>query len=406
MTDIVLGIAMFTLTVMVLSLAVMAARAVLAPPAIATVTINGETKLAARTQQKLLEVLHGNGILIPSACAGAGTCGLCKVAVTDGGGEVLPTERSKLDRQEIRAGIRLACQVRVRGDLAVQIPDDLLGTNVWDCTVASEKSLAPFIREVVLALPEGEDLQFRAGSFVQITAPPHKLSFADFEIPSEYEAIWRQMSLRELVSGSKAEVTRAYSIANRPEDKGRIVLNIRLALPPPSVADAPPGIVSSYLFGVRAGDTVRVTGPYGNFTAKDTGKEMVFIGGGVGMAPLRAIIFDQLQRVGTDRRMSFWYGARSKAELYYEDEFEALQKKHSNFSWTVALSDPKPEDDWNGPTGFIHNVAYHDYLKDHPAPEDCEYYLCGPPLMIRAVMKMLQDIGVERDSIFYDDFGG
>ncbi len=405
MIDIALGIAMFTLTVMVLSLAVMAARAILSPSAKATITLNGDTELVAATQQKLLEVLSSNGILIPSACGGAGTCGLCKVAVTDGGGEVLPTERSKLDRQDIRDGMRLACQVQVRGDMKVRIPDDLLSSNVWNCTVESTRSLAPFIREIVLDLPEGEDLKFRAGSFVQITVPPHELNFEDFEIPSEYEAVWQQMSLRSLVSGSKAEVTRAYSIANRPEDKGRIVMNIRLALPPPSVADAPPGIVSSYLFGLKKGDTVRATGPYGSFGATESGNEMVFIGGGVGMAPLRAIIFDQLQRVGTDRKMSFWYGARSKTELYYEDEFDALQKQHANFNWTVALSDPKPEDDWDGATGFIHNVAYNAYLKDHPAPEDCEYYLCGPPLMIRAVMKMLQDIGVERDSIFHDDFG-
>lgn len=403
--DILLGIVLFTLIVMILSLAVMAARSVLAPPAMATVTVNGDTRLVAPTRQKLLDVLHGNGILIPSACAGAGTCGLCKVSVTGGGGEVLPTERSKLDRRELRAGMRLACQVQVRGDIAVQIPDDLLGSSAWDCTVASARFLAPFIREVVLDLPEGADLQFRAGSFVQVTAPPHELSYADFEIPSEYETVWQQMSLRSLASGSKAEVTRAYSIANRPEDKGRIVLNIRLALPPPSVADAPPGIVSSYLFGLKAGDTVQASGPYGSFAATETGKEMVFIGGGVGMAPLRAIIFDQLQRLGTDRRMSFWYGARSGAELYYADEFEALQQKFPNFRWTVALSDPKPEDEWDGPTGFVHDVAYTAYLENHPAPEDCEYYLCGPPLMIRAVMKMLQDIGVERDSIFNDDFG-
>lgn len=406
MTDILLGIALFTLIVMVLSLAVLAARAILAPPATATVTVNQDRKLIARTRQKLLDVLHDNGILVPSACAGAGTCGLCKVTVTGGGGEVLPTERSKLDKQEVRAGLRLACQVQLRGDMALQIPDDLLGSNVWDCKVASARSLAPFIREIVLELPEGEDLAFRAGSFVQITAPPHDLCYAEFDLAPEFEAIWQQMSLRTLVSGSKVAVTRAYSIANRPEDRGRIVLNIRLALPPPSVEDAQPGIVSSYLFGLKQGETVSVTGPYGSFGATDSGREMVFIGGGVGLAPLRAIIFDQLERLGTDRKMSFWYGARSRAELYYEDEFEALQKKHANFSWTVALSDPKQEDNWDGATGFIHNVAYQAYLKSHAAPEDCDYYLCGPPLMIRAVLSMLEDIGVERSSIFNDDFGG
>jgi Na+-transporting NADH:ubiquinone oxidoreductase subunit F len=405
MIDVLLGITMFTTIVILLSLAVMAARSILAPPTLATITINGDRSFEARSRQKLLDVLHDNGILVPSACAGAGTCGLCKVAVKSGGGEVLPTEKSKLDAAALRSGQRLACQVVVREDLEVQIPDDMLNTSVLECTVSSARFLSPLIREVVLTLPERSDFRFQAGSFVQIEVPPHDLKFADFDIPDEHVEVWDRMSLQKLESHSTTEVSRAYSIANRPQDAGTIVLNIRLALPPPANPDAPPGIGSSYLFGLKPGDPVRATGPFGSFAAQDSDREMIFIGGGVGMAPLRAIIFDQLERLGTDRKISFWYGARSKAELFYDDEFDELARKHKNFRWLVALSDPAPGDDWQGETGFVHDVVYENYLRAHAAPEDCEYYLCGPPLMIRAVVAMLQGIGVEQDSIFNDDFG-
>jgi len=406
MSDILLGSALFTLIVMVLILTVLAARALISRQVEAIVTVNEDKRLHTVTGQKLLSVLHDNEILIPSACAGAGTCGLCQVIVSEGGGDVLPIEASKLSRREMREGKRLACQVTVRGDMQIKVPEDLFGTQSWDCKVISNKPVAPFIREIVLELPEGEKPRMRAGGFVQVTAPNYTMRFADYTIPPQHEEIWSQGGLRELVSTSDTEVSRAYSFANRPDDQGKIVLNIRLALPPPTDAGAPPGVVSSYLFGLKAGETVLVNGPFGSFGASDSTREMVFIGGGVGMAPLRAIIFDQLQRVKTERKISFWYGARSRVELFYESEFDNLQALHDNFDWTVGLSDPKAGDNWTGATGFIHDVAFKAYLNEHPAPEYCEYYLCGPPLMIKAVLAMLDDLGVDRQNIFNDDFGG
>ncbi len=405
MNDILLGIVLFTLIVMVLALTVMAARALLVRAVAVSVTVNSDKALPALTGQKLLEVLQDNRILIPSACAGAGTCGLCRIHVTGGGGACLPTELAKLDKVEVQAGLRLACQVVLRGDMSIEVADDLLGLETWQCRVASARWLTPFIRELVLKLPEGVAPNLRAGAFVQVTVPPHQLAFSDFDSPGIYDHIWAQPDLRRMTSRCNTPVTRAYSIANRPEDQGAIVLNVRLALPPPATGEAPPGVVSSYLFGLSPGETVDVSGPYGSFGATENDREMILIGGGVGMAPLRAIIFDQLKRTGTNRRISYWYGARSRIELFYEDEFDQLAVKHPNFNWTVALSDPKPEDDWRGPAGFVHDVALEKYLKNHPAPEDCEYYLCGPPLMIKAVMSMLKDIGVDRSSIFNDDFG-
>ncbi|MCF6234710.1 MAG: NADH:ubiquinone reductase (Na(+)-transporting) subunit F [Rhodobacteraceae bacterium] len=405
MTEILLGIALFTLIVMILVLTVLVARKLLLRSVRVTVTVNGDRALPAMTGQKLLQVLHGNAVFVPSPCGGLGTCGLCRVTVAQGGGQALPTERAKLSRAELRENTRLACQVVVRQDMQVQVSDDILDTEVWQCRVTSTRWLAPFIREIVLELPPDVTPDLRAGAFVQVAAPPHEVRFADFKIPPEYHHAWSQMPLRKLTSQSKAEVTRAYSIANRPADRGNIVLNVRLAVPPPAIKDAPPGIVSSYLFSLSPGETVKVSGPYGDFGAKDSSREMIFIGGGVGMAPLRAIIFDQLECLGTGRRISFWYGARDLSELFYVREFDHLQTQHSNFSWTVALSDPKPGDNWHGPTGFIHNVVFKNHLDGHPAPEECEYYLCGPPLMIRAVMSMLEDIGVDQSSIFNDDFG-
>lgn len=390
---------------MTLILMVMAAQSFILRQAEATVTINGDQKLQALTGQKLLSVLHDNNILIPSACAGAGTCGLCRVTLPNWGEEALPTEAANLDRRELRAGIRLACQVVVRGDMDVKVSEELFGVESWECRVVSTASLAPFIREIILELPAGAAPRLRAGGFMEVTAPAHAVRFADFVIPEEHEHIWKQEHLRELTSECEMEVTRAYSFANRPADHGKIVLNVRLALPPPTIEGAPPGVVSSYLFGLQEGDTVRVEGPHGSFGATDTQREMVFIGGGVGMAPLRAIIFDQLERQKTGRKISYWYGARSRIELFYENEFDCLQSTYDNFTWTVALSDPKPEDNWAGATGFIHEVVFNDYLNECPAPEECEYYLCGPPLMIKAVLAMLEDIGVDRRSIFNDDFG-
>jgi Na+-transporting NADH:ubiquinone oxidoreductase subunit F len=406
MTEILLGSAVFTIFVMLLALAVMAARAILLPSYAVTVTVNGMHKLPARAGRKLLGALLDGGILLPAACGGSGTCGLCRVMVTDGGGEPLPTEAARFSRREIREGVRLACQVTMRNDIAVRVPDDLFGVTSWDCIVRSARTLSPLIKEIVLDLAAGTEFKFRAGAFVQVTAPAYALSFADFEIAREHAAAWERFDLRKIRAASREPVTRAYSIANKPSEQGCIVLLVRLALPPPSESTLPPGIVSSYLFSVKAGDTLNVAGPYGEFGARQSEREMVFIGGGVGMAPLRAIIFDQLKRLGTRRKISFWYGARSRGDLFYVEEFDRLQAEYENFRWTVALSDPALGDKWDGATGFIHDVVFERHLRDHQAPEDCEYYLCGPPLMIKAVLAMLDEAGVDDDSIFNDDFGG
>jgi Na+-transporting NADH:ubiquinone oxidoreductase subunit F len=404
MIDIVLGSLLFTAIVVGLGALVMAARAVLLPAREVTVTVNGSRKVQGHTGQKLLEVLNQAGIALPSTCGGAGTCGLCRATIEDGATDPLPTQVTRLTRAEVAAGMRLACQVVLRADMAVAVPEGVLEAETLETTVAANHAVAPLIKELVLALPDDAALEVSAGAFMQLQAPPFSKSFSDFEVGERFEGIWDRLGLRKLSVASHAPVTRAYSVANRPEDAGRLVFNIRLALPPPGL-DVPPGIVSSYLFGLKPGDRLTVSGPYGAFRAQDSAAEMVFIGGGVGMAPLRAIIFDQLERVGTDRPISFWYGARSRIELFYNEEFDALAERHGNFRWTVALSDPAPDDDWQGAVGFIHEVVFEQYLKDHPAPEDCEYYLCGPPLMIKAVFAMLDNLGVGRDNIFFDDFG-
>lgn len=405
MTEIVLGTLLLTLIVLALALTVMLARSVLSPSRPATLTVNRSTELETRTGTKLLAALNDNGILVPSACAGAGTCGLCKVKIVDGGAPPLPTETARLTKSDLRDGVHLACQVVLRGDLQVEVDNDLMAAESFVCKVESVRALTPLIREIVLRQPEGMSVGIEAGSFVQVTAPAFECDYSRTDVPEAHKAVWA--TLRSLKVTSAEDVTRAYSVSNRTEDTeaGRIVLNIRLALPPPSVPDAPPGIVSSWLFALKPGDRVDVSGPFGSFRARQGEAEMVFIGGGVGMAPLRAIIFDQLERVKSGRRISYWYGARNKADLPYQEEFDSLAEAHQNFSWTVALSDPRPEDHWSGRSGFVHMIAWEDYLRDHPAPEACEYYLCGPPLMIRAVLAMLDDAGVDPSHIFTDDFG-
>ncbi len=405
MSEIALGSVLFAALVVGLSALVMAARSVLLPAKQVTVTVNESREISAQTGDKLLGVLSDAGISLPSSCGGAGTCGLCRVAVIDGAREPLPTEVNRLTRREVAEGLRLSCQVVLRGDLAISVPEELLEIAAIQCRVLSNRPLAPLIKELILAPPEGQGLDIPAGAFILITAPPYHADFSAFDIAPAHEALWEHLGLRALSADSNAPVSRAYSVANRPADADRIVLNIRLALPPPGT-NAPPGIVSSYLFGLKPGDELTVSGPYGSFRARETDKEMVFIGGGVGMAPLRAIIFDQLERVQTKRKITFWYGARGPIELFYADEFDQLQAAHPNFHWTVALSDAKPDEGWSGATGFIHEVVFESYLKDHPAPEDCEYYLCGPPLMIKAVFAMLDNLGIERDNILFDDFGG
>lgn len=406
MNEIVLGSVLFVAIVLILSSIVVAARALLLPSGTIRVTVNGATGITGRAGSKLLDILADAGIQVPAACGGKGTCGQCRVVVTEGGGVPLQTETAKLTRGEIGHGLRLSCQLTARRDIAVSLPEGILGAATWSCRVLSNRPLSPLIREIVLELPPGGALDFRPGAFVQVTAPPYQLRFADFEIAPEHRQIFDRFELREMASASDVPVSRAYSIANTPADQGRIVLLVRLALPPPTVASAPPGVVSSYLFALKPGDVVEAAGPYGEFAARESGREMVFIGGGVGMAPLRAIIYDQLERLETSRRISFWYGARSRIDLFYIEAFDALQARHPNFRWTPALSEPVPHDRWDGATGFIHDVVRQRYLADHPAPEDCEYYLCGPPLMIKAVRVMLDELGIDPKSIFFDDFGG
>ncbi len=405
MTEILFGSALVIALVLVLTTTVILARAALMPERPATLTINTHTPIATTTGQKLLAALNDHGVLVPSACAGAGTCGLCRVAITKGAPDSLPIEAARFTRAELRQGLHLACQVVVRGDMDVEVADDMLGAEAFTCHVTASRQLTPLIREVVLQMPPDRRPDFVAGSFVQVTAPPFTLDYAELTVPERIDDRWT--SLRGLSVKSTQDVTRAYSVSNRPEDTatGQIFMNIRLALPPPSVADAPPGIVSSWLFSLQQDDPVLVSGPFGSFRVQPTEREMVFIGGGVGMAPLRAMIFEQLNQVKTTRKMSFWYGARNKTELLYTDEMDRLAAEHGNFDWTIALSDPEPSDNWSGAVGFVHDVALDTYLKDHPAPENCEYYLCGPPLMIRAVLAMLDDLGVDADHIFNDDFG-
>lgn len=405
MNEIILGSVLFVAFILILTSIVVAARALLLPSNDILVSVNNTTDLRATAGTTLLDILNDAGIAVPAACGGKGTCGQCRVVVNGGAGRASAIEAAKLTRRDVAAGFRLACQVTARADLSVEIGEDILDADSWTCTVASCRSLSPLIREVVLQLPKGMPLDFRAGAFVQVTAPPYTQRFADFDIAPRHGEMWERFDLRAMTSRSDVPASRAYSIANRPEDKGYIVLLIRLALPPPTVRGAPPGIVSSYLFGLKPGDIVDVAGPYGEFAARESGREMIFIGGGVGLAPLRAIIHEQLKIIQSGRKISLWYGARSRIDLFYQDEFDALQAEHGNFSWTPALSEPVTGDNWTGETGFIHDVVLKQHLNDHPAPEDCEYYLCGPPLMIKAVRAMLDEIGVDPGSIIFDDFG-
>ncbi|SMH50609.1 NADH:ubiquinone reductase (Na(+)-transporting) subunit F [Maritimibacter sp. HL-12] len=402
-----LGVILFTLIVLVLVTLIMIARAHLVSSGNIDITINGERTISVPAGGKLLQSLAAAKLYVPSACGGGGTCAQCRVRVLEGGGAILPTEESHITKREAAMGDRLSCQVPVKQDMEIEVPEEVFGVRKWECTVRSNENVATFIKALVLDLPEGENVDFRAGGYIQIEAPPHHVRFSDFDVAEEYREDWDRFDLWSLESRVEEPVERAYSMANYPEEKGMVMLNVRIATPPPGSEGIPPGQMSSYIFSLKPGDKVTISGPFGEFFARDTDKEMVFIGGGAGMAPMRSHIFDQLKRLKTrDRKISFWYGARSKREMFYVEDFDALAAEFDNFEWHVALSDPLPEDAWTGDTGFIHSVLFETYLKDHPAPEDCEYYLCGPPLMNRSVIEMLLDLGVDRDDIMLDDFGG
>ena len=399
------GVALFTVVVMLLVSLILVARARLVSSGDVQIEINGdpERTLTVPAGGKLLNTLADAGIFLSSACGGGGTCAQCKCQIVDGGGSMLPTEEGHFTRGQRRDNWRLSCQVAVKQDMKIEVAPEFFGVKQWETTVLSNDNVATFIKELVLEIPAGESVDFRAGGYVQLEVPPHEVRYANYEIDEQYRGDWEHFGLFKKVSKVNDTTIRAYSMANYPEEKGVIKFNIRIATPPPG-SDFPPGKMSSYVFGLKPGDKVKVFGPYGEFFAKDTDAEMVFIGGGAGMAPMRSHIFDQLRRLNSKRKISFWYGARSLREMFYEDDYNTLAAENDNFDWHVALSDPQPEDNWTGMTGFIHNVVLENYLKNHPAPEDCEYYMCGPPMMNAAVVKMLKDLGVEDENIALDEF--
>jgi len=408
MATIALGVGMFTSVILGLVALLLVARSQLVADGEVEIIVNDDESKAIRAQAggTLLTTLAANRIFIPSACGGKGTCGVCKATVLEGGGAILPIERSLITRGQARAGVRLTCQVKVKTDMHVEVPPEVFSAREWDCTVRSNRNVATFIKELVLDLPPGESVPFRAGGYIQITAQPHVVKYADFDVDSEYHADWDKFDLWRYVSTVDEPVTRAYSMANYPDERGIVILNVRIASPPSGAPEhVPPGKISSYVFSLEPGDTVKISGPFGEFFAKETDAEMLFIGGGAGMAPMRSHVLDQFRRLGTKRKVSFWYGARSLREAFYVEEFDELQRQHDNFTWHLALSDPQPEDHWPGDTGFIHQVVFDRYLKNHSAPEDVEYYVCGPPQMLQACLNLLRDLGVEQENVLFDDFG-
>lgn len=405
-TEILLGVGMFTFIVLALVVVILAAQSKLVNSGDVQILINDEKTITVPAGGKLLQTLAANNVFLASACGGGGSCAQCRCVVNEGGGSILPTEEAHFNRREQNDGWRLSCQVPVKQNMKIHVPEEVFGVKQWVTTVESNPNVATFIKELTLRLPEGESVDFRAGGYVQLECPPYHVKFSDFDIDEEYRGDWERFGFFNLESKVDEPVIRAYSMANYPEEKGVVKFNIRIATPPPKSQGIPPGKMSSFVFSLKPGDKVTVYGPFGEFFAKKTDAEMVFIGGGAGMAPMRSHIFDQLRRLKTKRKMTFWYGARSLRELFYKEDYDMLQAENENFKWHIALSDPQPEDNWTGLTGFIHNVLYENYLKDHPAPEDCEFYMCGPPMMNAAVIKMLKSLGVEDENILLDDFGG
>ena len=407
MMDVAFGVIGFTVTILALVVILLVAKSRLVASGAVEIVINDDPDhtLSAEGGRTLLGTQANNQIFIPSACGGQGTCGVCRVKVHEGGGAILPTELGHISRGEAREGCRLSCQVKVKEDMRIEIPPEVFNVRKWTCKVRSNHNVATFIKELVLELPEGEEVPFRAGGYIQIECPPHEVAYKDFVVEEEYREDWDRFDQWRYVSKVPESIERAYSMANYPDEKGVIMLNVRVASPPPREPDVPPGIMSSYIFSLKPGDDVVISGPYGEFFAKPTDNEMVFIGGGAGMAPMRSHIFDQFRRLATTRKVSFWYGARSLREAFYIDHFDAIASENENFEWHLALSEPLEEDSWEGYTGFIHQVLHDNYLKDHDSPEDCEYYICGPPMMNDAVIQMLTDLGVEPENIAFDDFG-
>ncbi len=404
--EIFLGVVAFTVFVNLMVFIILGATRVLVSSGNINIQINEdpERTLNTTTGGKLLQTLASQNLFLSSACGGKGTCSQCKCQVMKGGGDILPTEELYFTNKEKKEGFRLACQVPVKNNLEILIPDEVFGAKKWECEVVSNNNVATFIKELVLKLPKGEEVNFRAGGYVQMEIPPYSVDFKDFDIAEEYHEDLNKFNFWNNSSSVKDIIIRAYSMANYPEEKGIMKFNVRIELPPPGT-DFPPGEMTSYLFSLKPKDKLTIFGPFGDFFANKTDAEMIFIGGGAGMAPMRSHIFDQLLRINTDQKITFFYGARSLSEMFYVKDYDDLSNKFNNFSWHVALSDPQPEDNWNGFTGFIHQVIHDEYLSKHPAPEDCDYYMCGPPMMMDACFKMLDNLGVEPESIKFDDFG-
>jgi len=401
---IAISVLVFTGVIVLLVVILSFVSAKLSPGGDVAVDINdGKQTLTVPTGQTLLSSLAGQEVFIPSACGGGGTCGMCKCVITDGGGTILPTETGFINKTDRRQGVRLACQVKVRQDMRIQLPEEVLDVRKWDCTVRSNNNVATFIKEFIVDLPKGETLNFRAGGYIQIDIPAYELAFNEFDVADEYRPDWDHFEFFDLTARSDEECFRAYSMANHPAEGNCVMLNVRIATPPRGM-HVPPGIASSYIFNLKPGDHVKVSGPYGEFFMKDSDREVVFVGGGAGMAPMRSHIFDLFHTKNSQRKVSFWYGARSRREIFYEEDFRAIEKEHDNFSFNIALSEPQDDDDWTGYVGFIHQVLLDNYLDNHDDPTEIEYYLCGPPMMLAAVNRMLYDLGVEPEMIEYDEF--
>jgi len=408
---IVAAIVIFLLVIWILVAILLYARKKLVPSGKVKIVINGEKEIEHERGCSLLQALSDEKVFVPSACGGGGSCGTCKGKVLAGGGSILPTELSHISRKMAAENYRLFCQVKVREDMEIEIPKEFFGIKKWKCKVLSNRNVATFIKEFVVRLPEGERMDFRSGGYIQIDIPACEVDFSRMEVDEPYRRDWEQMGLFGLRMKNGTPTVRAYSMANHPAEDNIVMLNVRIATPPfdrkrGGFKKVSPGIASSYIYSLRPGDEVTVSGPYGEFFLEDTQREMMFIGGGAGMAPMRSHIFHLFRNLHTNRKVSFWYGGRSRKELFYEEEFREIERENDNFSFHIALSDPQPDDGWDGPTGFIHQVILENYLKEHPAPEDIEYYICGPPLMLQAVLKMLDSLGVEPEMIHYDDFGG
>tara|TARA_B100000686_G_scaffold290322_1_gene317639 strand:- start:240 stop:1433 length:1194 start_codon:yes stop_codon:yes gene_type:complete len=397
---------MFTVIVLALVGIILVAKSKLVASGPVKIMINGQKELTVQAGGKLLSSLADNNIFVSSACGGGGTCAQCEVKVLRGGGDILPTEQSHISKREAAEGCRLSCQVAVKQDMDIEVPPEVFETKKWKCKVRSNRNVATFIKELVLELPPGEDVGFKPGGYIQIEVPPHELEYKTFDIEEEYHEDWDKFDLWRFRSVVDDTTIRAYSMANYPGETGIIMLNVRVASPPPRQPELAPGKVSSYIFDLKPGDDVTISGPYGEFFIKESDSEMIYIGGGAGMAPLRSHIYELFKERKTNRKVSYWYGGRSLRELFYMDEFNTLENEFDNFKMNIALSDALPEDNWTGYTGFIHQVLLDEYLANHPAPEDIEYYICGPPMMLQAVRTMLDDLGVEPENVAFDDFGG